>query len=155
MTMPRSTAALMTDVREPSSPDGAFPAPNVSRINPRRPGTRKTPSIISGLMPGKMRRHATCAVSRFGMTPKRAMVVGRLMRFQFTSAPMAEIFARGSKFGEAKAENDDAETLVVRFPRYKAWWKNRHTSGMVKVPAMMREPSKLSTASDCKAKIEA
>jgi len=61
MMIPREQAALMIAVRLPSSPPGALPAPKVSRIRPRRPGTLRTPSIISGLMPGKIRRQATYA----------------------------------------------------------------------------------------------
>lgn len=65
---------------------------------------------------------------------------GRQTRFQFTSAPMAVIVARGSQLGEAKASKEEAETFVVRFPRKSLWWKKRQTSGIMNVPARMREP---------------
>lgn len=74
--------------------------------------------------------------------------MGRRTSDQLTSTPRLVTLAKGSQLGLAKASKDDAETLVVRLPRNSVWWKNRHTSGITKVPAMIREPSKLSTASD-------
>jgi hypothetical protein len=46
-----------------------------------------------------------------------AIDVERRTKLQFTSVPLAEIVASGSQFGEANAEKDEAEILVVRFPR--------------------------------------
>ncbi len=117
MTIPRAMAAEMTAVMEPSSPLGALPAPKVSRMRPFRFGTWSTESSISGLMPGKILRHATCAVSRFVCMENLAMLVGRRIRPQFTWVPVAEMVAKGSQFGEAKAENEEAEILVLRLPR--------------------------------------
>jgi hypothetical protein len=68
---------------------------------------------------------------------------------------MAETLASGGQFGESKAAKDEADTFVHLFPRYRLWWKKRQTSGIMKVPAMIREPRRLSTASDCRAKIDA
>lgn len=53
---------------------------------------------------------------------------------------MAVMVARGSQLGEAKASKEEADTFVVRFPRKSLWWKKRQTSGIMKVPAKMREP---------------
>jgi hypothetical protein len=64
-------------------------------------------------------------------------------------------FARGSQFGLAKASKEEAETLVVRLPLYSVWWKKRHTSGIIKVPAIIKLPRRLSTASDWRANIDA
>jgi len=117
MTIPRAMAAEMTAVMEPSSPLGALPAPNVSRMRPLRFGTRRTESSISGLMPGKILRHATCDVSTLIWMENFAMLVGLRIKLQFTWVPVAEMVAKGSQFGEAKAENEEAEILVQRFPR--------------------------------------
>lgn len=68
-------------------------------------------------MPGKTRRQATCAVSRANWTANLARVVGRRIRFQFTSMPMPVTVARGGKFGDANASKEEAEILVVRLPR--------------------------------------
>ena len=46
-----------------------------------------------------------------------AMLVGLRIKLQFTWVPVAEMVAKGSQFGEAKAENEEAEILVQRFPR--------------------------------------
>ena len=46
-----------------------------------------------------------------------AMVVGRRIRDQFTEVPEAEMVASGSQLGDEKAEKEDAEIFVVRFPR--------------------------------------
>jgi hypothetical protein len=102
-----------------------------------------------------MRKQATCAVSRYLVTWNSAMRVGRRTRVQLTSTPSEVTLARGSQFGLSNASNEEAETLVVLLPRKRVWWKKRQTSGTTKVPAMIREPSRLSTASDCRAKIEA
>ena len=69
------------------------------------------------LMPGKMRRQATCAVSRLVWIENLAMVVGRRINDQFTEVPDAEMVASAGQFGDEKAEKDDAEIFVARFPR--------------------------------------
>lgn len=40
-----------------------------------------------------------------------AIVFGRRIRFQFTSAPMADIVASGGKLGLANASKDEADTF--------------------------------------------
>jgi hypothetical protein len=39
--------------------------------------------------------------------------LGRRIKFQLTSAPMAVIFARGSQLGEAKASKEEADTFCM------------------------------------------
>ena len=77
------------------------------------------------------------------------------MSDQFTSAPGAESLASGSQSGEAKASNEEVDILVVRLPRKSLWWKNRHTSGIMNVPAKIRDPKRLPTASVWSSYIEA
>jgi hypothetical protein len=74
---------------------------------------REEVNLLSGLMPGNIRKHATCAVSRLVCMSNFARTLGRRIRFQFTSAPMADIFARGSQLGEAKASKEEADTFYI------------------------------------------
>src|SRR5271170_3082880 len=60
---------------------------------------------------------------------------------------MAVIVAKGAKLGEAKASNALADILVVRLPRKRVELKHRHTSGIIKCPAMSKESSRFSSAS--------
>ena len=55
--------------------------------------------------------------------------------------------ASGGKLGEANAAKSLAETLVTRFPRKSFWLKKRQTSGIMKWPAMIKDPNRLSVAS--------
>ena len=64
-----------------------------------------------------------------------------------TLVSIAVILAKGGKFGDAKASNALAETLVVRLPRNKVELKQRHISGIMKCPAMSRESRRFSMAS--------
>lgn len=82
---------------------GALPAPNVSRMSPLRLGIFNTASTISGFIPGKIRRHATCAVSRFFCRLNGAIVVARLIKCQSTLVVEELIVASGGMFGDAKA----------------------------------------------------
>jgi hypothetical protein len=60
---------------------------------------------------------------------------------------MAVMVAKGGRFGDAKASKALAEILVVLFPLNKVELKQRHTSGIIKCPAMSRESSMFSRAS--------
>ena len=71
-------------------------------------------------MPGNIRRHATCAVSRFVCMLNFPRALGLRIKLQLTSAPIAVIFAKGSQFGEAKASKEEAETFCSQDQRYKA-----------------------------------
>ena len=55
--------------------------------------------------------------------------------------------ANGSKLGESNALSLPADTLVVLFPRKSLLLKNTVTSGILKQPAMISEPMKLSLPS--------
>ena len=74
-------------------------------------------------------------------------VVGRKTWFQLTLVSIAVIVARAGMLGEPNASNELAETLVVRLPLNKVELKHKHTSGIMKWPAMSSESSKFSTAS--------
>ena len=73
--------------------------------------------------------------------------VGRLTKFQATLVLMAVIVAKGGKFGEPKASKALADIFVVLLPLKRVELKHRHTSGIMKWPAMSSESSRFSRAS--------
>lgn len=117
MTMPRLIASASTLVMALSCPWGALPAPNVSSTRPRSPSSRNTASTISGLIPGKMRRQATCVVSRLVWMLKCSMLLGRFTSSQLTLVRMEVVTASGGQLGDANAAKSLADTLLARFPR--------------------------------------
>lgn len=57
------------------------------------------------------------------------------------------IIPNGSKFGELKASISLVLSFVVLLPLSILLWKNSNTSGMLKCPAISKDPNKFSTAS--------
>lgn len=100
MTIPLSTPFFNTAINRSSS--GMLPAPKVSRTNPFRFSNASIPSIISGRIPGKIRKQATWAVDRLVCTENGARVDGRLTKFQFIVVDIPT-FPRELKFGDEKA----------------------------------------------------
>jgi hypothetical protein len=130
-----------------SCPCGAFPAPKVSSTNPRSPSSFSTASTISGLMPGKMRRHATCVVSNRVSILNCSMLFGRCTSSQLTLVRIDVVTASGGQLGESKAAKSLAATLHDRLPLKSLLLKYRHTSGITKWPATTNDPRRLSVAS--------
>src|SRR2546423_12331783 len=81
-----------------------------------------------------------------------AKAVGRVTRSQDTSMSIAVIVASGGRFGEPNASNALAEIFVVLFPRNNFELKHRHTSGIMKCPAISREFNRFSNASFLRSK---
>ena len=74
-------------------------------------------------------------------------VTGRVIKLQATEVSIAVMVAKAGRFGEAKASNALADTLVVLLPLNKVELKHRHTSGIMKWPAMSSESRRFSKAS--------
>ena len=73
--------------------------------------------------------------------------VDLVTKFHATVVSIAVILAKGARLGDANASNALADTLVVLLPRNKVELKQRHTSGIIKCPAMSNESSRFSSAS--------
>lgn len=66
---------------------------------------------------------------------------------------LTPITPKGGRFGELKASISFVLSLVDLFPLISLLWKKIVTSGMLKWPATIREPKRLSTASFFNSKI--